>query len=118
IHFNDLDILAASTEKPGQAVERSMLLQLRQEMDRLSPTELVFVTATARAPAHLDPGLFQTGSFELVLEVGLPTAEDRRELLRRLNTHLGLEMTSRALDRAVELTGQEDADEPGCRDDQ
>ena len=105
ILLNDLDLLATPPDRSSHAVERSMLSQLQQEMDRLLPSDLVLVAGTAQTREHLDCSLFETGRFELVLDVGEPTAEDRRKYLQRLNQTLELSLTADAMERVIAATG-------------
>src|SRR5262249_46370428 len=65
---------------------------------------LVLVLGTAQKRDDLDPSLLQPGRFELVLDVGAPTDEDRRNILRRLDVRLGLNLSPAALERAIEVT--------------
>jgi cell division protease FtsH len=81
-----------------------MRVQLLQELDALPRGELVLVAGTTRDRVSLDPALLQPGRFELVLEVGAPSAEDRRDILTRLGEALDLQFNPRALAWAVDHT--------------
>ena len=85
-------------------VEPSMRVQLLQELDALPHGELVLVAATTRDRVSLDPALLQPGRFELVLEVGAPSTEDRRDILTRLGDALDLRFNPKALAWAVDHT--------------
>jgi ATP-dependent 26S proteasome regulatory subunit len=52
----------------------------------------------------LDPAVIQPGRFELVIELGPPTAEYREAILRSSSAGLGLEFSDEAAARAVELS--------------
>jgi cell division protease FtsH len=106
ILFHDIDSFAGSPGRTAGPVEPSMRMQLQQELDALPHGELVLVAGTTRDRVHLDPALLQPGRFELVLEVGAPSAEDRRDILVRFGEALDLSFSPRALAWAVDHTGE------------
>jgi cell division protease FtsH len=100
--FKELDAFAA---RPGRGVtEPSLFLQLLQELDELPRGELVFAVGTAPAASDLDSAVVQPGRFELVIELGPPTAEYRAAILSSSAAGQGLELSREAAERAVELS--------------
>jgi cell division protease FtsH len=112
ILLTDLDTFATPPGRATGPVEPSLLAQLLQELDGLPREELVLVAGATRSRQSLDPALLQPGRFELVLEVGALTANDRREVLRQLNEELVLCLTPSALERAVTVTAEGEGDQP------
>ncbi len=102
ILFKELDAFAA---RPTKGVtEPSLFLQLLQELDALPPGERVLVIGTTLTVEGLDSGLVQPGRFELVLELGPPTGEDRAEIVRRAASVVGLTLSDEAVTRATDLS--------------
>lgn len=113
ILFQHLHWLGKASSGSTAQAETSMLLQMIQSMEKLSPSERVFVMGTAPACDQLDPRLSQPGRFELTLHVGKPSTDDLSEYLDLLNAKHRLQLADAAqqilLDScqsAIDPTGQ------------
>ena len=98
ILFKDLDRLSDAS----QGVDRSILQQLQQELDRLPSGELVLVIATAATTDTLEPDLFRPGRLELTLTVNHSDLEERRRLLTALDEELKLQLTPAAGEQVLQ----------------
>src|SRR5690606_28613750 len=83
VFIDEFDSLGGRRGRPHRSgEEESTLNQLLVEMDGLSGNEgIVWMAATNREDM-LDPAVRRPGRFDRVVEVGLPIAADRLEILR------------------------------------
>jgi len=107
IVFDELDSFAtARGTYTGSGVEHSMVNQLLTEMDGFHKEELVFVVGTTNYVESLDPALLRPGRFEFHLHIPYPEDDDRREILKIYDQKMGLRFSAKALDYAVDRTGE------------
>lgn len=107
IVFDELDSFAtARGTYTGSGVEHSMVNQLLTEMDGFHKEELVFVVGTTNYVESLDPALLRPGRFEFHLHIPYPEDDDRREILKIYDKKMGLRFSAKALDYAVDRTGE------------
>lgn len=66
----------------GHDEREQTLNQLLSEMDGFEPNEGVIVMAATNRPDILDPALLRPGRFDRQITVGLPTMQDRLEILK------------------------------------
>ena len=83
VFIDEFDSLGGRRGRPNRSgEEESTLNQLLVEMDGLTGNEgIVWMAATNREDM-LDPAVRRPGRFDRVVEVGLPVAADRLEILR------------------------------------
>ncbi|HET8655749.1 MAG TPA: AAA family ATPase [Longimicrobiaceae bacterium] len=83
VFIDEFDSLGGRRGRPNRSSEEeSTLNQLLVEMDGLRGSEgIVWMAATNREDM-LDPAVRRPGRFDRVVEVGLPTAPDRLDILR------------------------------------
>ncbi|HEX6927102.1 MAG TPA: AAA family ATPase [Longimicrobiaceae bacterium] len=83
VFIDEFDSLGGRRGRPNRSgEEENTLNQLLVEMDGLSGNEgIVWMAATNREDM-LDPAVRRPGRFDRVVEVGLPVASDRLEILR------------------------------------
>ncbi|HEX3152076.1 MAG TPA: AAA family ATPase [Gemmataceae bacterium] len=106
IVFDELDSFAtARGTYSGTGVDHSMVNQLLTEMDGFHKEELVFVVGTTNFVESLDPALLRPGRFEFNLHIPYPEDEDRREILKIYDRKMNLRFAPKALDYAVDRTG-------------
>lgn len=107
IVFDELDSFAtARGTYTGSGVEHSMVNQLLTEMDGFHKEELVFVVGTTNFVESLDPALLRPGRFEFHLHIPYPEDDDRREIVKIYDQKMGLKLSAKALDYAVDRTGE------------
>src|SRR5262245_6077411 len=107
IVFDELDSFAtARGTYTGSGVDHSMVNQLLTEMDGFHKEELVFVVGATNYVESLDPALLRPGRFEFHLRIPYPEDDDRRELLKSYDQKMGLKFSAKALDYAVDRTGE------------
>jgi cell division protease FtsH len=106
IVFDELDSFAtARGTYTGSGVEHSMVNQLLTEMDGFHKEELVFVVGTTNFVESLDPALLRPGRFEFHLHIPYPDDEDRREIVKIYDQKMGLKLSAKAIEYAVDRTG-------------
>jgi cell division protease FtsH len=83
VFIDEFDSLGGRRGRPNRSGEEEVTLnQLLVEMDGMGGSEgIVWMAATNREDM-LDPAVRRPGRFDRVVEVGLPTAADRLEILR------------------------------------
>jgi transitional endoplasmic reticulum ATPase len=83
VFFDELDALASARGDDGDssAPER-VVSQLLTELDGLQPREQVTVIGATNRPDRIDEALTRPGRFDRLVEVPLPDAEARREIIR------------------------------------
>lgn len=81
IFLDEVDALAPKRENSGE-VERRVVAQLLSLMDGLKARGQVIVIAATNIPNLIDPALRRPGRFDREIEIGVPTREGRKEILR------------------------------------
>jgi len=83
IFIDEFDSIGGKRGRPNRTSEEDLTLnQLLVEMDGMAGSEgIVWMAATNREDM-LDPAVRRPGRFDRVVEVGMPTATDRLEILR------------------------------------
>lgn len=81
IFIDEIDAIAPKREETQGEVERRIVAQLLTLMDGLkSRGQVVVIGATNRVDS-LDPALRRPGRFDREIEIGVPTREERKEIL-------------------------------------
>lgn len=102
IFFDELDALCPRRSDSADGGSASRVVnQLLTEMDGLEPRKQVFVLAATNRPDIIDPAMLRPGRLDEVLYVGLPSSEERVEILKTL-TRNG---TRPRLEETVSLEG-------------
>ena len=100
IFIDELDAIAPKREKTHGEVERRIVSQLLTLMDGLKQRSHVIVMAATNRPNSIDPALRRFGRFDREVDIGIPDAVGRLEILRihtknmRLAEGLDLEQVS------------------------
>uniref|UniRef100_A0A1E1XBK9 Putative nuclear aaa atpase vcp subfamily protein n=1 Tax=Amblyomma aureolatum TaxID=187763 RepID=A0A1E1XBK9_9ACAR len=85
IFFDELDALCPRRSESADGGSASRVVnQLLTEMDGLEPRKQVFVLAATNRPDIIDPAMLRPGRLDEVLYVGLPSTEERVEILKTL----------------------------------
>ena len=97
IFIDEFDSIGGKRGRPNRTSEEDLTLnQLLVEMDGMAGSEgIVWMAATNREDM-LDPAVRRPGRFDRVVEVGMPTATDRLEILK-------VHAAKRPLDTDVDL---------------
>ena len=82
IFIDEVDSLAPKRDKTQGEVERRIVSQLLTLMDGAKAREGVIVLAATNRPNSIDPALRRYGRFGKELEIGVPDATGRLEILR------------------------------------
>lgn len=64
--------------------------QLLTEMDGVEGRAAVFLMAASNRPDIIDPAVLRPGRLDKIVYVGMPNAEDRKDILRALTKVLAL----------------------------
>eukprot|EP01137_Pigoraptor_chileana_P035449 Opistho-2@29480 len=97
IFIDEVDSIAPKREKTHGEVERRIVSQLLTLMDGLKQRSNVVVMAATNRPNSIDPALRRFGRFDREVDIGIPDAVGRLEVLRihtknmKLGTDVDLE---------------------------
>merc|ERR1712227_617401 len=82
IFIDELDAIAPKREKTHGEVERRIVSQLLTLMDGLKQRSQTIVMAATNRPNSIDPALRRFGRFDREVDIGIPDAVGRMEILR------------------------------------
>ncbi|MBN3314857.1 TERA ATPase, partial [Atractosteus spatula] len=82
IFIDELDAIAPKREKTHGEVERRIVSQLLTLMDGLKQRSHVVVMAATNRPNSVDPALRRFGRFDREIDIGIPDATGRLEILQ------------------------------------
>ena len=82
IFIDEIDSIAPKREKTNGEVEKRIVSQLLTLMDGLKKRAHVVVMAATNRPNSIDPALRRFGRFDRELEIGIPDATGRLEVMR------------------------------------
>lgn len=83
LFFDEVESLVpARTAEEAGAHSQRLVSQLFRELDELHGSLGVVVLGATNRPDLMEPALLRAGRFDYVLELPLPSLEDRREILR------------------------------------
>ncbi len=82
LFFDELDGLVRSRSTGSSNVAERLISQLVLEFDGLEQVEGVTVLAASNRPELIDPVLLRAGRFEYILQLSLPQAAERAEILK------------------------------------
>lgn len=79
--IDELDSIAPKRDKAGGDVEKRIVSQLLTLMDSIKPSSNVVVMAATNRPNVIEPALRRFGRFDRELDIGVPDAQGRLEIL-------------------------------------
>lgn len=82
IFIDEIDSIAPKRDKTNGEVERRVVSQLLTLMDGLKARSNVVVMAATNRPNSIDPALRRFGRFDREVDIGVPDATGRLEILR------------------------------------
>eukprot|EP00123_Amoebidium_parasiticum_P005975 comp17040_c1_seq1/m.15748 comp17040_c1_seq1/g.15748 ORF comp17040_c1_seq1/g.15748 comp17040_c1_seq1/m.15748 type:complete len:805 (-) comp17040_c1_seq1:554-2968(-) len=82
IFIDEIDSIAPKREKTHGEVERRIVSQLLTLMDGMKRNEHVIVMGATNRPNSIDPALRRFGRFDREVDIGIPDATGRLEVLR------------------------------------
>ncbi|MFC4451120.1 CDC48 family AAA ATPase [Halorussus aquaticus] len=82
IFIDELDSIAPTRDDVTGEVERRVVAQLLSLMDGLENRGDVIVIGATNRPDAIDPALRRPGRFDREIEIGVPSARDREEILQ------------------------------------
>ncbi|NWH80085.1 TERA ATPase, partial [Piaya cayana] len=82
IFIDELDAIAPKREKTHGEVERRIVSQLLTLMDGLKQRAHVIIMAATNRPNSIDPALRRFGRFDREVDIGIPDATGRLEILQ------------------------------------
>ena len=112
IFFDELDALVPRRDSVGNEASARVVNTLLSELDGVGNSrEGIYVIAATNRPDMIDPAMLRPGRLETKLYVGLPDAEGRVDILRRITKSLpGFVFTDRIADIARGCEGFSGAD--------
>jgi len=91
IFIDEIDAIAPKREKTHGEVERRIVSQLLTLMDGLKQRAHVIIMAATNRPNSIDPALRRFGRFDREVDIGIPDAIGRLEILRIHTKNMKLE---------------------------
>jgi len=91
IFIDEIDAIAPKREKTHGEVERRIVSQLLTLMDGLKQRSHVIIMAATNRPNSIDPALRRFGRFDREVDIGIPDAIGRLEILRIHTKNMKLE---------------------------
>lgn len=101
IFIDEIDSIAPKRDEVQGDVERRVVAQLLTLMDGLSPRGNVIVIGATNREDAVDPALRRPGRFDREIEIGVPTAEGRKEILQIHTRDMPLEGTEEEKERLI-----------------
>lgn len=85
IFFDELDSLCPKRSETGEGgVTMRLVNQMLTEMDGIESRTGVYLLAATNRPDIIDPAVLRPGRLDKIIYVGLPSAEDRADILRTI----------------------------------
>ncbi|XP_013409877.1 nuclear valosin-containing protein-like [Lingula anatina] len=85
IFFDELDALCPKRSNAGEGgASVRVVNQLLTEMDGLEERKQVFIMGATNRPDIIDPAILRPGRLDKILFVGLPSVEDREDILKTI----------------------------------
>lgn len=110
IFIDEIDSIAPKREKTQGEVERRIVSQLLTLMDGLKSRAHVIVIGATNRPNSIDPALRRFGRFDREIDIGIPDATGRLEVLRIHTKNMKLDDTVELESIAAETHGYVGAD--------
>src|SRR5919198_3029633 len=110
IFIDEIDAIAPKREEAFGDVEKRVVAQLLALMDGMSERGNVIVLGATNRPESLDPALRRPGRFDREIEIGVPNAEGRLEILQIHTRGMPLAEDIDLRELASELHGYTGAD--------
>ncbi|CAH0773375.1 unnamed protein product [Bemisia tabaci] len=110
IFIDELDAIAPKREKTHGEVERRIISQLLTLMDGLKQNSHIIVMAATNRPNSIDAALRRFGRFDREIDIGIPDATGRLEILRIHTKNMKLADDVDLEQIAVETDGHVGAD--------
>uniref|UniRef100_H2Z3R7 AAA+ ATPase domain-containing protein n=1 Tax=Ciona savignyi TaxID=51511 RepID=H2Z3R7_CIOSA len=84
IFFDEIDSLCPRRSSMESGASARVVNQMLTELDGLESRKQVFVVAATNRPDIIDPAILRPGRLDKVLYVGIPTADDRVQILNTI----------------------------------
>jgi transitional endoplasmic reticulum ATPase len=110
IFIDEIDAIAPKREEAFGDVEKRVVAQLLALMDGMSERGNVIVLGATNRPESIDPALRRPGRFDREIEIGVPNAEGRHEILGIHTRGMPLAQDIDLQELASELNGYTGAD--------
>jgi transitional endoplasmic reticulum ATPase len=110
IFIDEIDAIAPKREEAFGDVEKRVVAQLLALMDGMQERGQVIVLGATNRPESLDPALRRPGRFDREIEVGVPNAEGRLEIIQIHTRGMPLADDINLQELASELHGYTGAD--------
>ncbi|KIW01725.1 uncharacterized protein PV09_06902 [Verruconis gallopava] len=112
LFFDEFDAIAPKRGHDSTGVTDRVVNQLLTQMDGAEGLSGVYVLAATSRPDLIDPALLRPGRLDKSLECGMPTLEDRIDILKAVaqKVRVGHEVTERWSEVAEQTEGYSGAD--------
>ncbi|KAH9607922.1 hypothetical protein KSS87_023358 [Heliosperma pusillum] len=102
IFIDELDAIAPARKEGGDELSQRMVATLLNSMDGISRTEGLLIIAATNRVECIEPALRRPGRLDREIEIGVPTAEQRLDILTTL---LGRMEHSLSFSHILEIAG-------------
>lgn len=82
IFIDEIDAISPKRDETAGEVERRVVAQMLSSMDGITSRGQVIVIAATNRPNAIDPALRRPGRFDREIEIGVPSADGRYEILQ------------------------------------
>lgn len=106
IFIDELESLIPPREElsPSNQVERRVVNQLKTLMDGFSSEEELLVLGATNHISEIDDSFLRPGRFDRQIEIGVPKAEERREIIQIHTRNMKLDFGDEYMDELVQKT--------------
>ncbi|CAI0432716.1 unnamed protein product [Linum tenue] len=84
VFIDELDAIAPARKEGGDELSQRMVATLLNLMDGISRTDGVLIVAATNRPDSIDPALRRPGRLDREIEIGVPSAQQRLEILQTI----------------------------------
>ncbi|CAD6204730.1 unnamed protein product [Miscanthus lutarioriparius] len=84
VFIDELDAIAPSRKEGSEELSIRMVVTLLKLMDEIGPSDCVLLIAVTNRPDSIDPALWRSGRLDKEIEIGVPSAAQRMDILRHL----------------------------------
>ncbi len=99
IFIDEIDAIASKREETHGEVEKRVVAQLLASMDGLESRGKVVVLAATNIPNVLDPALRRPGRFDREIEIGVPDADARFQILNIHTRNMPINTSLSSIDK-------------------
>ncbi|XP_008786500.1 calmodulin-interacting protein 111 [Phoenix dactylifera] len=94
VFIDELDAIAPARKYGGEELSLRMVATLLKLMDEINSGDRILVIAATNRPDSIDPALRRPGRLDREIEIGVPSPEQRSDILRTLLSEMDHSLSS------------------------